>query len=72
MIKIDGLKIRYPDGNVAVNGVTIHIYEGDAVAIIGANGAGKSTLLMAMVGITPITEGSITVDDVKLDKRTLA
>lgn len=71
MIKIDGLKIKYPDGNVAINGVNIHINEGDTVAILGANGAGKSTLLMSLVGIIPITEGTITVDDLKLEKKTL-
>lgn len=72
MIKIDGLKIKYPDGNVAVNGVTIHIKEGDTVALIGANGAGKSTLLMSMVGVVPIAEGTVMVDDLKLEKTTLA
>lgn len=71
MIKIEGLKIKYPDGNMAINGVTIHINEGDTVAIIGANGAGKSTLLMSLVGIIPIMEGTVRVDDLKLEKNTL-
>jgi cobalt/nickel transport system ATP-binding protein len=72
MIKIEGLKIKYPDGNIALNDVTIHINEGDTVAIIGANGAGKSTLLMSLVGIVPITEGTVMVDDLTLEKSTLA
>ncbi|MBK5246230.1 MAG: ABC transporter ATP-binding protein, partial [Peptostreptococcaceae bacterium] len=33
MIKIEGLKIKYPDGNTAINDVTIHINEGDTVAV---------------------------------------
>jgi len=72
MIKIEGLKIKYPDGNTAINDVTIHIKEGDTVAVIGANGAGKSTLLMSLVGIVPITEGTVMVDDLMLEKSTLA
>ena len=42
MIKIEGMKINYPDGNTGINDVTLHINEGDTVAVIGANGAGKT------------------------------
>lgn len=72
MIKIDGLKIKYPDGNTGIDGLTLHINEGDVVAVIGANGAGKSTLLLSLVGIVPISEGTVRVDDLTLGKGTLS
>lgn len=72
MIKIEGLTIKYPDGNTAIEDVTIRINTGDTVAVIGANGAGKSTLLMSLVGIVPITEGAVMVDDLLLEKSSLA
>lgn len=43
----------------AVKGASIQIHEGQIVSLIGANGAGKSTLLKAIVGLEPISEGSI-------------
>jgi branched-chain amino acid transport system ATP-binding protein len=43
----------------ALDGVSIEVAEGEAVAIIGANGAGKTTLLMAISGVVPTRRGSI-------------
>lgn len=43
----------------ALKGVSLKVYEGEIVAIIGANGAGKSTTLMAICGIVPPDAGAI-------------
>lgn len=42
-----------------VEDVTLHVDEGEIVALLGANGAGKSTLLKAMSGIIHPRHGSI-------------
>lgn len=47
------------DTFMALNGVNLTIYEGEAVGIIGSNGAGKSTLLKLLSRVTAPTEGSI-------------
>ena len=44
---------------VALNGVNLHLNEGDFITMIGGNGAGKSTLLNAVAGVWPIDQGSI-------------
>ena len=48
----------------ALNGVNLHLEEGDFVTIIGGNGAGKSTTLNAVAGVWPTDSGSILIDGV--------
>ena len=44
---------------MALNGVDLTVYQGEALGIIGRNGAGKSTLLKILSRITAPTEGEI-------------
>ena len=43
----------------AVDGVSLHVAEGEAVAVIGANGAGKTSLLMALAGVVSPRSGRV-------------
>jgi len=51
-------------GLKAVSDVTLHIDEGEIVALIGPNGAGKTTFFNLMTGIYTPTEGSVTFEGV--------
>jgi iron complex transport system ATP-binding protein len=54
--------VRYrPEAAPAVQGVTFTAAAGEVVALLGPNGAGKSTLLRALVGLVPLSEGSVKV-----------
>lgn len=44
---------------MALNGIDLTVYQGEAVGIIGCNGAGKSTLLKLISQVTAPTEGEI-------------
>ncbi|MCH5300785.1 MAG: ABC transporter ATP-binding protein [Ruminococcus sp.] len=55
-------KPRNPKTNKALNGISIDIYPGESVGIVGDNGAGKSTLLKMITGVTFPDEGTITVN----------
>ena len=46
---------------MALNGIDLTIYQGEAVGIIGGNGAGKSTLLKLLSKVTAPTEGEIDI-----------
>lgn len=59
----------YPDGTIALNGVTMKIFRGERVAILGPNGAGKSTLLMIFDGLFTPTKGHIKVFGKELSKK---
>ncbi len=42
-----------------INGVDIHVNEGELVTIIGPNGSGKSTLIKTLIGLVELFEGSV-------------
>ena len=44
---------------MALNGIDLTVYKGEALGIIGGNGAGKSTLLKLLSRVTAPTEGEI-------------
>ena len=51
VLKIESLRFSYPDGHIALRGVSLHLCAGDKVALVGPNGAGKSTLMLHLNGI---------------------
>ena len=46
-------------GLIAVNNVSMTLYEGDIYDLIGPNGAGKTTFINAISGLNPPTEGTV-------------
>lgn len=62
VIEIKDLVFSYPDAPApALNGVTLDIYPGSFVAVLGANGCGKSTLAKHMNAILLPSSGSVLV-----------
>ncbi len=63
MLDLKGVRKTFNPGSItekkALQGIDLHLNDGDFVTIIGGNGAGKSTLLNAIAGVWPIDEGSI-------------
>ena len=49
-----------------LNGVSLTLSRGDAIAITGPSGSGKSTLLYILGALEPPTSGTITLDDANL------
>ena len=66
MIELKDIKVIFNKGspieNVALNGLTLNINEGDFITIIGGNGAGKSTLMNVLAGKVQPAGGSIYID----------
>ena len=50
----------------ALNGIDLHLNEGDFVTVIGGNGAGKSTMLNMIAGVYPIDSGKIEIDGINI------
>jgi branched-chain amino acid transport system ATP-binding protein len=62
-LRVDALTVGYDDGPPIVNDVTVAISPGKVAVILGPNGAGKSTLAKAIVGLLPVSDGHVYVDD---------
>ena len=70
MLEVNNIYKTFNVGTVnqktALNGVSLHLKEGDFCTVIGGNGAGKSTLLNAVAGVWPVDQGSISIGGVDL------
>jgi branched-chain amino acid transport system ATP-binding protein len=62
-VLLDVRDVHIAYGSVrAVNGIDVCVDSGEIVSVIGANGAGKSSLLGGVLGLAPMTKGSIDFD----------
>ncbi|MBO5034336.1 MAG: ABC transporter ATP-binding protein [Oscillospiraceae bacterium] len=72
MLNVINISKTFNPGTVnektALNGVSLHLNDGDFVTVIGGNGAGKSTLLNAVAGTWPVDQGSISIGGVDVTK----
>ena len=60
ILSVENITMQF-GGVVAVNNLSLHIPEGQIVALIGPNGAGKSTFLKILSGQLETTNGDITI-----------
>ena len=69
LVQINDVTKRY-DGSEqpAVDGITLEIAAGEAVAVMGPSGSGKSTLLNLIAGLDRPTNGTITVAGQRIDR----
>jgi len=67
MIELRGLRFEYADGEVVLDGIDLHIDEGELVLVAGRTGSGKSTLLGTFNGLVPSFTGGRLTGDVLVD-----
>ena len=58
LLSLKNISKQYP-GVLALNNVSLDIYEGETLALCGENGAGKSTLIKTLSGSILPSEGTI-------------
>jgi len=57
-----GLTRKKAKEHYALNGVSLEIFQGETVGIIGTNGSGKSTILKIITGVLSPTSGEVNVN----------
>jgi multiple sugar transport system ATP-binding protein len=61
-VSLRALTKRYDD-EVAVDGVSLDVAEGELVVLLGPSGCGKTTTLRMIAGLESVTEGSVAIGD---------
>lgn len=69
MLKVNNIEVVYSDVILVLRGVTLALYEGQIVALLGANGAGKSSTLKAISGLLRTQQGEVTRGNIELNGR---
>jgi ABC-type polar amino acid transport system ATPase subunit len=59
LLEARGLRKRWPDGRLALDGVGLAVARGEVVVLLGPNGSGKSTLLRCLNLLEDYQEGCV-------------
>lgn len=62
MLQLDQVSVDIAGARV-LRGLSMTVPAGGRVALIGRNGAGKTTTLRALMGLLPVREGAVVIDD---------
>lgn len=61
MLEVRDMSVKYGDAQVLWD-VSLEVGERQVVAVMGPNGSGKSTILKAIMGLVPLSSGSVTFE----------
>jgi simple sugar transport system ATP-binding protein len=65
-LKIDGVTIADDRGSVTVDDLSLDVRAGEIVGVAGVQGNGQEELVEALLGLRPVTAGSITLNSAEL------
>jgi ABC-type sugar transport system ATPase subunit len=66
LLEVEGLRKQF-GATTALRDVSLHLDDGEVLALLGDNGAGKSTLIKAISGVHQLDQGQILLDGKALD-----
>jgi branched-chain amino acid transport system ATP-binding protein len=67
MLTVSNLHAHYGKSHI-LQGVSLTVSDGEAVAVLGRNGVGKTTTVRTIMGLLPASGGSVEFNDVVLNK----
>ncbi len=60
-VKLNGASLAYGERELW-HDLSLEVKSGEFIAILGPNGSGKTSLLRVLLGLTPVSSGSVTVN----------
>ena len=63
VVSVKGLRKEFSNGQVAVKGLNLDLFQDDITVLLGHNGAGKTTTISMLTGLLPPTSGDAIVYD---------
>ena len=63
VVTVRGAHVRFGGGSApvrAVDGVDLDVARGEVLALVGESGCGKTTLIRSIIGLEPLSAGTIT------------
>lgn len=62
MLRVEGIESGYGEAQI-LRGVSLSVSAGEILCLMGRNGAGKTTTLKTIMGLLPLRNGSVFLDD---------
>lgn len=62
-LDFQSVTIRYGDGTTAITDFDLHVPAGAMVALVGPSGSGKTSLLHLVLGLAPLSSGTVRIGD---------
>lgn len=72
IIRVENIHYRYPSGIEALKRVSLEIYPGEFIAIMGENGSGKTTLIKHFNGVLKPSKGRVVVKGIDTRETSVA
>jgi energy-coupling factor transport system ATP-binding protein len=69
LIEVKELVFEYPDGTQALRNISLDVYAGQFIALIGQNGSGKTTFAKSLNGLLKPTSGTIKISELDTRER---
>jgi len=68
MLEVNGINVAYDQVQVLFD-LSLQVERGEILCLMGRNGAGKTTTLKSIMGLVPLSTGSITLDGETLNEK---
>ncbi len=67
MLKVENIQVSYGQSKV-INDLSFTAEDNQTIAIMGRNGMGKTTLFKSLIGVLPVNQGNISINDTNISK----